>query len=349
MKNLEQVLQWELGTFASLDLPEPDPDTHWQKLTCCLFCGMKKKNKAYVNYRLGWYKCFKCGRDVSVEGNDVVSRFRPQIDHAAEKCASTFCAWDSKTESWSYLVPRADIWQHACCRILTYAGEPSPRDNDAGKLADWEIMVKGDPNQLDRYVLKALNCDMQDFARKERRRLKRDYLADPSEPSHAVKGACEQSDDDGTGLNDELNALSWNYQPEVLRRFEPGQLDPLESCPTLRMRYEYGFTVAEIAKMTGKTCRTVERMIKAEKDQLTGKTEHNGRRLRPQRKIARRNDHYTRRRNGRSCPPDCKACRVSDDRTLEKYLAHAWEHSELYDVSLEKLKDQDQDDYGLVA
>jgi len=170
---LEDKLCRDLGTNIPPELPDPAPDKRWPRVPCCPFCGGRKT--AAVNYDISWFKCFRCGNEVSAgmvrqhiylsdgelvskdvpAGADVAARFRAQIDQAARNVQAKYGRW----------MPDWDARSFAAERVLVYAGEPRPKDSRAGKLDDWETQVNGDPDQLDRYVLRALTSDLLNYSR----------------------------------------------------------------------------------------------------------------------------------------------------------------------------------------
>jgi len=69
---------------------------------------------------------------------------------------------------------------------VIYAGNPIDGDADAGQIEEWTEQVKGNPDQLDRFVLQALNCDLLNYARGRLRQNKRETPVPPE--SLAVSG-----------------------------------------------------------------------------------------------------------------------------------------------------------------
>jgi hypothetical protein len=159
-RRIDDVIRRKLGTFCDAGIPEPSPGRKWQRFDCP-FCG---KSRAAINYNAGYFVCYHadCQVQLSAEGEpSVVARFRPQIRQAVYAIRTLYDSWRF---GWQ------EVYNFAAERVCIYAGKPDDHDADAGKLDDWEIDVKGDPNQLDRYVLHALNRDLADWARAEVRR-----------------------------------------------------------------------------------------------------------------------------------------------------------------------------------
>jgi hypothetical protein len=136
-------------------VPEPD-GRRWQRLDCS-FCDDTNQSAA-VNHDAGWFECYResC-RKVIHTGRDcsAVKRFDSQIRQAANNVHAKYGGWVSFREAES-------VAQEL---VLGYANGKPGGPNDAGRLPDWEMDCKGDPDQLDRFVLHALNCDLLDYAK----------------------------------------------------------------------------------------------------------------------------------------------------------------------------------------
>ncbi|HEY2578420.1 MAG TPA: sigma factor-like helix-turn-helix DNA-binding protein [Streptosporangiaceae bacterium] len=294
-QTLEDALRRELGTFRDLELPSPDAAKAWQRVRNCLFCG--GKHCAKINYKIGWYKCFHvdCLHDVSIGPDDITSRFRAQID----------CAVIKLCKKWMSIDP-ADARSYACERVLIYAGEPMPDDSDAGQLPEWETVVKGDPNQLDRYVLRALNCDLLNWAAKRARNAR-------NIEEIAVKPVRDDGDDEWVPTIADVYPRGSSVYPATE--------GTLREYPLLRMIYGDGYTIAEIAEQLGKSARTVKRMEAAEKRRyLDGAVPPCPAK---KRKARQQPTHYIRQRNGVVCPAGCGICEHiarSEDKYAKRYM-----------------------------
>jgi len=113
---------------------------------------------------------------------------------------------------------------------MIYAGKPIDGDSDAGQLDEWIEQVKGNPDQLDRFVLQALNYDMLNYARGRLRQNKRETPVEPE--GFAVSGYVS-----GGNLN---------------------------AYPVLRMRFVEGMTRVQIARELKVPLARFKRMISAE-------------------------------------------------------------------------------------
>jgi hypothetical protein len=172
-----------LGTYRTPELPEDTGKLGWSKHFPCLFCGADGKKTAAINYGIGYYKCFRCKHDVSAgtyrdrvligdecvdcivpAGTGPVFRFRAQIAQAARTI-------NDKLPDYA---PHDDALSYARLRVLVYAGEPDIKDADAGKLPVWEDRAQFDFNEVDRFVLAALNADLMDWADKRARQVRRE-------------------------------------------------------------------------------------------------------------------------------------------------------------------------------
>jgi hypothetical protein len=179
--SIADALCRELGSYRTPELPEDTGKPGWSKHFVCVFCGSDGKKTAAINYRINYYKCFRCGHDVSAgryhdrvwisetrewadhivpAGIGPVSRYRAQINQAARNINGKYGAW----------APEWAARDHARLRVLIYAGPPDVNDADAGQLPAWEDKAQFDFNEVDRYVLRALNCDLLDWAKARVRR-----------------------------------------------------------------------------------------------------------------------------------------------------------------------------------
>jgi hypothetical protein len=215
MQKIEDMIRREAGDFA-LKLPEPDKSKHWIRLACP-FCG---KPRAAINYRSNVFVCFHadCQRKVCADSESwLYWRFKPQIIQAVSNTKSKYGKW----------VRREELRQQAAARVVEY--------EDSGQLESWEGDVGGDPDQVDRYVLRALNCDLLDHAKKLVRAKRREIVTDQDVKSE------------------------YGQQPE-----SPEDAAIWVSWPMLRLRYKFDLDEAEIAKAFGVSLSTAKRELRAE-------------------------------------------------------------------------------------
>ena len=90
--------------------------------------------------------------------DDITVRFRHQVDQAVRNTLARYGRW----------IEAEDLRQYAQERLLEY--------RRLGKVAQWRAKVGEDENQLDRYALRDLNCDLADWVRKAMRRMSRESL-----------------------------------------------------------------------------------------------------------------------------------------------------------------------------
>jgi hypothetical protein len=213
------------GRHVDLPISDPAKPRRWHRFPCP-FCG---KERAAINYGIGMFKCFHadCGvtlwPDRPQDGSHVVVRFRFQIAQAIRNARSKFGRW----------VSMHDLVQQARQLVIEY--------DRSGELDDWEADVSGDQNELDRYVLRALNTDLTQWAlkvvrRKSRESLVSDVLMDRGERINQARPAEESTEDI-------VMWISW---------------------PMLELKLRYGMAVKEIAKVTGVSSRTVNRRMAEE-------------------------------------------------------------------------------------
>jgi hypothetical protein len=183
----------------------------------------------------------------------AATRFEPQVRQAARKCADKFPSARFR-----------EALQHAYERVLIYAGSPVPGDADSGMLDDWEAAVDGDQDQLDRFVLQALNCDLLDWAKLRIARARREASYDDldSDQPPAQAGA------------------DWNWNQVRTRganasrrlagsdRSKPDYGFSASDYPYLYAREVEGVTVEELAERDGVTVRTVNRKLWTERQHL---------------------------------------------------------------------------------
>lgn len=211
MQRIEETIRREAGSLA-LSLPEPDKSRYWIRLDCP-FCG---KPRAVINYHSNVFACFHadCRRRLCADSESwLFWRFKPQIDQAARNTKAKYGRW----VSWE------ELRQEGFACVAGY--------DDSGQLDSWESEVNGDPDQLDRYVLQALNGDLLNYAKKQVRAARADQ---------EVKSEYGQSPD---SPGDEAIWVSW---------------------PMLRLRCKFDLTDPEIAKAFGVSLSTAKREIKDE-------------------------------------------------------------------------------------
>lgn len=200
------------------DLPAPIEGKRWLRFPCP-FCG---KPDAAINYQVGWFECYheSCQVKICTRGTpEIVWRFTAQIGQAVRNVNAKYGRW----------VKIVDLRQQAFLEVIGY--------DQLGKLDDWEMDVKGDPDQLDRFVLQALNCDLLNFADKTMRRIKREDSKRPDAPILSQARPTDESVEDRTIW------VSW---------------------PTLELRFRYNLTDREIAERLGISLRTAKRRIATE-------------------------------------------------------------------------------------
>jgi hypothetical protein len=107
----------------------------------------------------------------------------------------------------------------------------------SGQLDDWEADVSGEPDQLDRYVLRALNCDLGNWAAK----LVREKRREPQPDEYMER---------------RLKHIPYRPRPteETVETFVFWH-----EWPTLEMRFRFRMTDREIANATGVSVPTVRR------------------------------------------------------------------------------------------
>jgi hypothetical protein len=257
-RNIAEVIRQELHTFATLGIPEPEQGKRWQRFECPYCHG----DRASISYELGIFQCFHadCRRRISVGGHGSwsVQRFRPQINQAVRNIISKFplLLADKMIEGTKKKDTNnreeAEFW--AMRRVAVYAGEVKPdgKDSDYDQLVNWEDQVKGNPDQLDRFVLQALNRDMVDWAKSKLGYIKRRHetnLLDEDEnisPDLTTTG--------GIGANKGTRTVA-DSSPDTGK---------LEDFPLLAMRHGEGMTEQQMARKLGVSLKTIKRRIAEE-------------------------------------------------------------------------------------
>jgi len=208
--------------------PDPDDGYGWLRFPCP-FCG---KPRAAVNYEVGMFICHhdSCRErrwarpDEAGPGDWLTSRYKLQIEQAITNVRRRYGGWIKGEDVY-------DLWQYAWLALIVF--------DETGLLDDWESNVGGNPNQMDRYVLRAVDCDLMDWAKKLYRRKRREWL----EPG---------------GDKDD-----WRISPSAIESPEDAVM--WVSWPTLGKLIRDGKTEQEIADDEGVSVRTVQRRAAKEK------------------------------------------------------------------------------------
>jgi hypothetical protein len=231
-------------------LPDPDPadPDKWHRFPCP-FC---RRERAAINYAVNVFKCHhaKCRVTISVgkpAPDLVVVRFHFQIAQAVRSFKSKWrklCEQDNEIE--------ADAMQFARQCVVEY--------DRSGELDDWQMIVKNDPNQLDRFVLQALNRDLIDWVKARLRQENRD-------------AKLAEQDIQRQGFRRPVS----HYQAEIKGPKFVGQLRPTEDdalndimwkgWPYLDLRIRHNKTTREIARIMGVSVRTANTRMREEEDE----------------------------------------------------------------------------------
>ena len=217
--------------IPNADLPEPDPTNpdKWHRFPCP-FCG---RERAAINYGVGMFRCFhdRCRVTIGPErrpaDSALIARFEFQIIQAMRNFRRKFSGVVRRHND--------DVWQFARMLVVEY--------DRAGKIDDWEADHSGDQNQIDRYMLRELTCDLFDWGKAFVRRLRAEEQQTPE-------------------------SVGWGYS--VIGPVEDGVIDRLtwagrwRRWPYLELRFRQGRTVREIAEIKGVSTRTADRMLAEE-------------------------------------------------------------------------------------
>jgi hypothetical protein len=207
------------------ELPEPSAEQprKWLRFPCP-FCG---KDRAAINYALDLFVCHhdECrqriwAREDSADPDNWLSdRFQFQLSQAVRNVQGKYGRW-VKGENVK------DLRQYGEMMLIEYERK--------GQLDSWEADVDGDPDQLDRYVLAALNGDLLNWMEKLVRSRRRE-------------------------------ALSADYQTQI-RPTDESVEDTITwvAWPTLGLRFKWQLTVAEMARSLGISESTVKRRLRGE-------------------------------------------------------------------------------------
>jgi hypothetical protein len=240
MFTIKDAIRYEVGPSAASSLPDGDS---WQRCDYCLYCGRYKT--AAVNHRIGWYECHhaSCRKRLSAASVYAVRRFGPQIGQAARNVIGKYGKWITQSEAERY----------ATDRVMVYCGPPVPGDADSGMHDEWEASVGGNPEQLDRYVLQALNCDLLNWARGRVREARR-----TSAPDIAAW--------EWNSVNNE-KATAQRALASADREL-PDYGFSAADYPYLYAREVEGLTVMQLAEREGVSPRTVKRQTRAERERF---------------------------------------------------------------------------------
>ena len=151
--------------------------------------------------------------------DDVIVRFRFQVDQAVKNTVARYGQW------W---IDADDLRQYAREMLTEY--------RRSGKIDQWRAKTGGDRNQMDRYALRELNCDLADEVRKIIRRKSNEVLV--------------------AGLD---NVPSQAESPEDSAQWV--------SWPVLDMWIRWGMTIREIAEVKGVSRMTAQRMLDKEREE----------------------------------------------------------------------------------
>lgn len=225
------------------ELPESSSEhpRKWLRFPCP-FCG---KDRASINYALGLFACHHAGcrkriwaRQANPD-NWLSDRFQFQLSQAVSNVQGKYGQWVSGENA-------KDLWQHSRMMLTEY--------DRTGQLDSWEADVDGDPNQLDRYVLQALNGDLSNWAAKLVRRARgEDDLIEDEKVKAGEYGRTRT----GGKASDRAGK---EYRNEIRPRGESVEdIAMWISWPTLELKFRQGLTKREIAKLRGVSVRTVDR------------------------------------------------------------------------------------------
>jgi hypothetical protein len=213
------------------DLPDPDPKNpdKWHRFPCP-FC---RRERAAINYAVNKFKCHhaKCGVTI-LTGKPapdlIVVRFHFQIKSAVDSL------WTSFAGVLKRHYPEA--WQAAYKLVIEY--------DRAGLIDTWEADNSGDQNQVDRFMLRELSCDMKDWA------------------IWFVRNFVRSGEDDFPDDYEDSFTFG-DTEPPV--EYQVIWNDLWRRWPYLDLRFRHGRTVEQIAEIEGVSSRTVKRQIAEEK------------------------------------------------------------------------------------
>jgi len=183
-----------------------------------------------------------CGVRLSVPRYDdswLGHRFQFQVNQAVDNTKASYGRWMAKEI--------ADLQQYAYQMLVEY--------DQSGQLDNWESDVSLDPDQLDRYVLRALNCDLGNWAARLVRSKRNDNALVEDEKLKAREYGRTRKGDETSKAGDE-----WR---NAIRAREESVEDIVMwlSWPTLGLKFRQGLTDKEIAKVLGVSVSTVRRRM----------------------------------------------------------------------------------------
>ena len=217
----------------NVDLPDPDPANpdKWHRFPCP-FCG---KERAAINYAVGMFRCFheRCRVSIGPErkpsDNLLTARFQFQIEQAVRNFATRFPRIIERH--------KADVWQFARQCVVEY--------DRAGKIDDWEADYSGDQNQIDRFMLRELDTDLIDWAKKYIRRVRGDVAGGDVAGDTARKARVDDPVQDEV-----IDRMTWNER--------------WDRWSYLALRFREGRSVGEIARIKGVSRSTAKRKMAEE-------------------------------------------------------------------------------------
>jgi DNA-directed RNA polymerase specialized sigma24 family protein len=251
-RDIAETIRLELKTFADIGIPERKAGKKWQKLDCP-YCHSPRS--ASISYQVDYFRCWNpgCGKIRSTEpdGGDwkYVQQFIPLIRPAIEKIERLH----SHARYW-------DLDGHLRQRLLVYAGEPDPKDADAGALEVWEERCSGDPAKLDSYVQQALNGDALDYMRKT---LRREHQSLDAMYEAMEENSAATSIESWTGEERVVNLSHVDRRRLMEVGIPPEDID-LADYPTLTLIHVWGYNQSEVAVLLGVSVSTVKRRIDSE-------------------------------------------------------------------------------------
>lgn len=242
MAGIASVIRERVGGNPAL--PESDESNpKWLRFPCP-FCG---RDRAAINYRLNLFACYHADCMVTLSARhrnadpagELAHRFQLQIDQAVRNRRVRLAAnrMTGQTE---------DLRQYAYQRLIEY--------DQSGELDDWREQVKNDPDQLDRFVLQALNGDLGNWiakgirARKGEQKFIRGKIQETRERGRTRTKSTKAGTRSGFGISE---IRSEDESPEDIAIWL--------SWPTLEGRFRYGLTIREIAEARGQSVRTTNR------------------------------------------------------------------------------------------
>lgn len=252
--SIAHAIEHKAGRYVTLPDADPARPRKWLSFRCPFCDG----DRAAVNYALNCFKCPHASCPVTTiwarekyadPRTELAHRYKFQLRQAVRNVTGRYGGWLDRHR-------RQDVWQFARQRLYEYEA--------SGELDRWDMDVKGDPNQMDRFVLQALNGDLANWADSIKRKISKDDLkheassfdpdivnARPADPGRLEKKdqiarriTVKSRDDDPTG-----NSVIW------------------VSWPVLDLAIRHGLTGSEIARRMEISERTVQRRFADEMDE----------------------------------------------------------------------------------